>query len=115
MTEIGYDGKTGNTAWEKLHRLAIGNLIITALGFVPGQIPHPHALLMHEPKINLDLFHSGYYVTVVTIEYIGRKKLQFFGFLMEALFRELNVQEARCQTRSNMHSRASWDTGWKVL
>ncbi|KAG8880262.1 hypothetical protein FRB97_000974 [Tulasnella sp. 331] len=63
LTEIGYDGKTGNTAWEKLHRLAVGNLIITALGFVPG-----------------------YYVTVLTIEYIGRKKLQFFGFLMEALF-----------------------------
>ncbi|KAG9011526.1 hypothetical protein FRB94_008095 [Tulasnella sp. JGI-2019a] len=63
LTEIGYDGKTGNTAWEKLHRLAIGNLIITALGFVPG-----------------------YYVTVLTIEYIGRKKLQFFGFLLEALF-----------------------------
>ncbi|KAG8912787.1 hypothetical protein FRC00_003787, partial [Tulasnella sp. 408] len=63
LQQIGFDGKTGTTAWEKLHRLAIGNLIITALGFVPG-----------------------YYATVLTIEYLGRWKIQFFGFLMEALF-----------------------------
>ncbi|KAG8941961.1 hypothetical protein FRC04_003920 [Tulasnella sp. 424] len=63
LQQIGFDGKTGTTDWEKLHRLAVGNLIITALGFVPG-----------------------YYATVLTIEYLGRWKIQFFGFLMEALF-----------------------------
>ncbi|KAG9004604.1 hypothetical protein FRB90_010834 [Tulasnella sp. 427] len=63
LQQIGFDGKTGSTAWEKLDRLAIGNIIITSLGFVPG-----------------------YYATVLTIEYLGRWKIQFFGFLMEALF-----------------------------
>ena len=41
----------------------IANLIITVAGFLPG-----------------------YYVSMFTIEYIGRKWLQFGGFLLEALF-----------------------------
>ncbi|KAG8858430.1 hypothetical protein FRB96_005315 [Tulasnella sp. 330] len=63
LSEIGFDGKTGSTAWEKLFRLGVGNIIITALGFVPG-----------------------YYVTVLTVEYLGRKPIQLMGFFMEALF-----------------------------
>jgi len=63
LSEIGFDGKTGSTPWEKLYKLGIGNLIITGLGFVPG-----------------------YYVTVLTVEYIGRKPIQLAGFLLEALF-----------------------------
>ncbi|TIA98274.1 hypothetical protein E3P88_00916 [Wallemia ichthyophaga] len=39
------------------------NLIICAAGFLPG-----------------------YYVAMVTVEYIGRKWMQFFGFLLEGLF-----------------------------
>jgi PHS family inorganic phosphate transporter-like MFS transporter len=35
LAEIGYAGKTG-TPWEKLFKVATGNIIITALGFVPG-------------------------------------------------------------------------------
>jgi PHS family inorganic phosphate transporter-like MFS transporter len=35
LAEIGFAGKTG-TAWHKLFKLGTGNLIITALGFVPG-------------------------------------------------------------------------------
>lgn len=62
LAEIGYGGATG-TPWEKLFEVATGNIIITALGFVPG-----------------------YYVTVLTIEKIGRKRIQIMGFLMEALF-----------------------------
>jgi len=62
LEEIGYDGKTG-TAWEKLFKVSTGNVIITALGFVPG-----------------------YYVTVLTIEKLGRKFIQIQGFLMTALF-----------------------------
>ena len=38
LTQIGYGGKTG-TAWEKLFRVATGNIIVTALGFVPGMSP----------------------------------------------------------------------------
>jgi MFS transporter, PHS family, inorganic phosphate transporter len=62
LQEIHFDGKSGEP-WERLFRIAVGNLIITALGFVPG-----------------------YYVTVLTIEYLGRKWIQIQGFLLEALF-----------------------------
>ncbi|KAJ3486738.1 hypothetical protein NLI96_g4034 [Meripilus lineatus] len=62
LQQIGFDGKNG-TAWNRLFKISIGNLIITALGFVPG-----------------------YYVTVMTIEYLGRKWIQIQGFLLEALF-----------------------------
>lgn len=36
LQTIGYDGKSG-TAWEKLFKISTGNIIITALGFVPGK------------------------------------------------------------------------------
>ncbi|KAL4080531.1 major facilitator superfamily domain-containing protein [Scleroderma citrinum] len=62
LEQIGYDGKTG-TAWEKLFKISTGNIIITALGFVPG-----------------------YYVSVLTIEKLGRKVIQIQGFFMTALF-----------------------------
>jgi hypothetical protein len=35
LQQIGFDGKTG-TPWEKLFNISTGNIIITALGFVPG-------------------------------------------------------------------------------
>jgi len=63
LEQIGYAGKTGSS-WEKIFNISTGNLIITALGFVPG-----------------------YWVTILTVEYLGRKKIQLIGFLMEALFR----------------------------
>ncbi|KAG8880261.1 hypothetical protein FRB97_000973 [Tulasnella sp. 331] len=63
LQEMGFDGKSGSTPWEKLYKLGIGSLIVTALGFVPG-----------------------YYATVLAVEYVGRKKIQLMGFLMEALF-----------------------------
>ena len=63
LQEIGFDGKSGDP-WTRLFKIATGNLIITALGFVPG-----------------------YYVTVLTIEKFGRKPIQTMGFLLEALFR----------------------------
>jgi PHS family inorganic phosphate transporter-like MFS transporter len=62
LQQIGFAGKTG-TAWERLYKLSVGGLIITALGFVPG-----------------------YYVTVLTIEKLGRKWIQIQGFLLAALF-----------------------------
>ena len=37
LQQIGYGGKDG-TPWERLFRIATGNMIITALGFVPGRI-----------------------------------------------------------------------------
>ena len=64
LQQIGYAGTTG-TAWTRLFKIAVGNLIITALGFVPG-----------------------YYVTVLTVEKLGRKWIQTQGFLLAALFRE---------------------------
>ncbi|TFK17021.1 phosphate transporter [Coprinopsis marcescibilis] len=62
LQQIGFDGATG-TPWNKMFRVSIGNLIITALGFVPG-----------------------YYATVLTIETLGRKWIQVQGFLLTALF-----------------------------
>ncbi|CAL1713811.1 unnamed protein product [Somion occarium] len=62
LQQIGFDG-SGGTPWERLFDIGIGNLIVTALGFVPG-----------------------YYATVLTIEYLGRKWIQIQGFLLEALF-----------------------------
>ncbi|CAE6444852.1 unnamed protein product [Rhizoctonia solani] len=62
LQQIGFDG-SGNNAWHKLFRIATGNLIITALGFVPG-----------------------YYVTVLTVEHLGRKFIPIMGFVMSSLF-----------------------------
>jgi PHS family inorganic phosphate transporter-like MFS transporter len=80
LAQIGYSGK-GEDIWGQLYALATGNVcaticqlsiteidirlqvIVTALGFLPG-----------------------YYVTLFTIDIIGRKWLQFGGFLMAGLF-----------------------------
>jgi len=62
LTQIGFAGKEGSP-WERLFKVATGNLIVTALGFVPG-----------------------YWVTILTIEKLGRKWIQIQGFLLEALF-----------------------------
>ncbi|KZT18674.1 MFS general substrate transporter [Neolentinus lepideus HHB14362 ss-1] len=62
LQQIGFAGSSGSD-WEKLFKIGIGNLIITALGFVPG-----------------------YYVTVLTIEVLGRKWIQIQGFLLTAMF-----------------------------
>ncbi|KAF9040408.1 MFS general substrate transporter [Hymenopellis radicata] len=62
LQQIGFDGGSGS-AWERLFKVSTGGIIITALGFVPG-----------------------YYVSVLTIEKLGRKWIQIQGFLMAALF-----------------------------
>ncbi|KLO05379.1 MFS general substrate transporter [Schizopora paradoxa] len=62
LQQIGFDGSSG-TPWTRLLKIGVGNVIVTALGFVPG-----------------------YYVSVLTIEYLGRKFIQIQGFLMTALF-----------------------------
>jgi len=63
LSAIGFapDPKT-TSAWETLWKQAIGNLIITLLGSLPG-----------------------YYVTVFTVERLGRKKIQIIGFTMEII------------------------------
>ncbi|KDQ30228.1 hypothetical protein PLEOSDRAFT_1074665 [Pleurotus ostreatus PC15] len=62
LQQIGFDGSSGSS-WQRLFKIATGNIIITALGFVPG-----------------------YYAAILTIEILGRKWLQIQGFLMAALF-----------------------------
>ncbi|KAJ7459610.1 major facilitator superfamily domain-containing protein [Mycena galericulata] len=71
LQEIGFAGKTG-TPWEKLLKISTGNIIVTALDFVPG-----------------------YYATVVTL---GRKVIQIQGSLFAALF--LAILAARFHTLS---------------
>ncbi|OSC97424.1 MFS general substrate transporter [Trametes coccinea BRFM310] len=62
LQQIGFDGSSGSP-WQRLFKIGIGNLIVTALGFVPG-----------------------YYATILTIEKLGRKWIQIQGFLLAALF-----------------------------
>ncbi|CDO72508.1 hypothetical protein BN946_scf184980.g49 [Trametes cinnabarina] len=62
LQQIGFDGSSGSP-WQRLYKIGVGNLIVTALGFVPG-----------------------YYVTILTIEKLGRKWIQIQGFLLAALF-----------------------------
>ncbi|KZT59376.1 MFS general substrate transporter [Calocera cornea HHB12733] len=61
LAAMGFGGSTG-TAYNRLFQVATGNLIVTALGFVPG-----------------------YWFSIVTIEYLGRKPIQLMGFTMTAL------------------------------
>ncbi|KAJ6521672.1 MFS inorganic phosphate transporter [Mycena vulgaris] len=74
LQQIGFDGKTG-TPWEKLFKISTGNIIVTALGFVPG-----------------------YYASILLIETLGRKWIQIQGFLMAALF--LAILAAKFHTLS---------------
>ncbi|KAG9081517.1 hypothetical protein FRC06_005523, partial [Ceratobasidium sp. 370] len=74
LQQIGFDG-AGNNAWHKMFRIATGNMIITALGFVPG-----------------------YYVTVLTVEWLGRKFIQIQGFIMSSVF--LAILAAKFHTLS---------------
>ena len=60
LSAIGF--ASGTTPWETLWKQAIGNLIITLLGSIPG-----------------------YYVTVFTVEHLGRKTIQIIGFTMEVI------------------------------
>ncbi|CAF0766618.1 unnamed protein product [Adineta steineri] len=63
LSAIGFAPNSATTQpWETLWKQAIGNLIISLLGAIPG-----------------------YYVTVFTIEHLGRKKIQIIGFTMEII------------------------------
>lgn len=54
---IGYSSKNANNVYEFLYNTAVGNVIIVLAGAVPG-----------------------YWVSVATIDTLGRKKIQFGGF-----------------------------------
>ncbi|KAJ6514492.1 inorganic phosphate transporter [Mycena vitilis] len=74
LQQIGFDGKDGS-AWEKLFKVSTGNIIITALGFVPG-----------------------YYASILLIETLGRKWIQIQGFIMAGVF--LAILAAKFHTLS---------------
>ena len=57
LTAIGY--ATGNTVYELFYHTAVGNIIIVCAGAIPG-----------------------YWVTVATVDTIGRKPIQLMGFAM---------------------------------
>ncbi|KIY52149.1 MFS general substrate transporter [Fistulina hepatica ATCC 64428] len=76
LEAIGYDGSEG-TPWTRIFKIATGNIIITALGFVPG-----------------------YYVSILTIEKLGRRNIQLMGFVMSALF--LGILAGCFNTLSNV-------------
>ncbi|CAO3667427.1 unnamed protein product [Umbelopsis ramanniana] len=58
LTEIGF-APTGLSPWDTLFKQAIGNLILSVLGALPG-----------------------YIVTVFTVEKLGRKPIQYLGFFI---------------------------------
>lgn len=60
LSSVGYNKTTSD--WIYLYDNVRGNLIITAAGYLPG-----------------------YFVSIATIEYIGRKKLQLIGFFATSL------------------------------
>lgn len=60
LTAINF---TTGDPWTKLMKTATGNLIITAAGYLPG-----------------------YYITIATIEILGRRNIQLIGFAMTSLF-----------------------------
>ncbi|KAH6631819.1 major facilitator superfamily domain-containing protein [Chaetomium tenue] len=61
---IGYSTKNANNTYEILYNTAVGNLIIVLAGAVPG-----------------------YWVTVFTVDTLGRKPIQFMGFtILTVLF-----------------------------
>ncbi|CAM4796488.1 unnamed protein product [Rotaria magnacalcarata] len=63
ISAIGFAPDTSTTSpWETLWKQALGNLIISLLGSIPG-----------------------YYVTVFTVERLGRKTIQIIGFVMETI------------------------------
>ncbi|KAJ7222764.1 MFS general substrate transporter [Mycena haematopus] len=74
LQQIGFDGSSGSD-WEKLFKISTGNIIITALGFVPG-----------------------YYASILLIETLGRKWIQIQGFIMAAIF--LAILAAKFHTLS---------------
>ena len=63
LSAIGFAPDSSKTSpWEVLWKQGLGNLIIIILGSLPG-----------------------YYVTVFTVERLGRKKIQIIGFVMEII------------------------------
>lgn len=57
LTTIGYSG--GSNVYELFYNNAVGNLIIVCAGSIPG-----------------------YWVTVATVDTVGRKPIQFMGFII---------------------------------
>lgn len=61
LTAIGY--ASGATVYEKLYNLSVGNIILVCAGAIPG-----------------------YWVTVATVDTIGRKPIQLMGFILLTIF-----------------------------
>lgn len=59
LQAIGYSTKGAKTAYDIFHRNALGNVIIVCAGAIPG-----------------------YWVTVATVDTVGRKPIQFMGFIV---------------------------------
>lgn len=93
LQQIHFDGK-GHDPWHRLFKIATGNLIITALGFVPGNLFFV-CFVVPWAKAADEWCHSGYWASTVLVEYIGRKPIQIGGFLLEALFCEQYLYTAR--------------------
>lgn len=82
----------GVDAYTTLYNTVVGNIIINLLGSVPGKciarfILQGNTLFSNYYHANFFIFYfcfclSGYWVTVFTVERIGRKPIQIGGFTM---------------------------------
>jgi hypothetical protein len=81
-TQIGYGGKKGDDPFDKIFTLSTGNVCHNPDFVIHLELIHSH------PRIIVTAFGflPGYYFTLFTIDIIGRKWLQFGGFIMSCLF-----------------------------
>jgi len=83
LQQIGFAGKKG-TPWERLFQSQHWKPHHYCLGFVPGKYI---SVTRSRLRIRTDM-RQEYYVTVLTIEKLGRNGSRFQGFLLAALFRQ---------------------------
>lgn len=69
LQQIRY-GKKEGTPWNRLFKISIGGMIITALGFVPGK-RILNFNFVPEAKYLIEML--GYYPSILTIEVLGHK------------------------------------------
>lgn len=81
LSQIGFAPK-GLSPWQTLFKQAEGNLILSFLGALPGYIGK--ASTFDKPSLHI-LTKSTCWtraVTVFTVEKLGRKPIQYMGFLI---------------------------------
>lgn len=80
LAVIGYSTKGANNVYEYLYNTAVGNIIIVLAGAVPG-----------------------YWVSVATIDILGRKTIQLGGFIILTILFIVYYPLLNCLTNTNKY------------